>query len=182
MLTAAAVGSGECWQRGGSAAHPHRYFDLAPTWAPSGHTLAFERQDNQTEHHAVFTISLDGKRLRRITPWNLDASQPDYSPNGRWILFRSAETSDTRGNVWLVHPDGTGLHQVTHAPDGVAKWGSGSFSPDGRRIVNSRVPIINGQPTRADVIVMKTDGTHMHNITNTPNLHESAPDWGPRPR
>ncbi len=168
--------------RGVSAAHPRRYIDLAPTWAPSGHTLAFERQDNKTGHHAVFTVGLDGKRLRRITPWHLDASQPDYSPNGRWILFRSDEPSDTSGNVWLVRPDGTGLHAVTHSPAGVAKWASGSFSPDGRHITDAKIPIVGGEQTHADVFTMDLDGRHMRNITKTPNLWESAPDWGPRPR
>jgi TolB protein len=168
-------------QRGASITHPSRFFDNAPSWAPHRAGLAFERQDNKTDLHAVFTIRLSGNGLHRVTPWYLDASQPDYSPSGRWILFRSHEGSDVQGNVWLVHPDGTGLHLVTHSAPGMAKWLSGSFSPDGRRIVSGKVRIVNGEQLRADVFVMNLDGTHMRNVTKTHGLWESAPDWGPRP-
>jgi TolB protein len=169
-------------QRGVSATRPRRFFDNAPSWAPHGAGIAFERQDNKTGLHAVFTIRLNGHGLHRVTPWGLDASQPDYSPSGGWIMFRSHEGADTQGNVWLVHPDGTGRHPVTHSAPGVAKWLSGSFSPDGRRIVSSKARIVNGAQQHADVYVMNLDGTHMHNVTQTPGLWESAPDWGPRPR
>lgn len=100
------------------------YNDGAPGWSPNGRRLAFERTNNSTGHLAIFTVALTGRGLRRITPWRLDASQPQYSPHGRWIAFRSDETSDTSGNIWLVHPDGTDLHKLTHTPAGTGKWQS----------------------------------------------------------
>ncbi|MGZ4149733.1 MAG: TolB family protein [Actinomycetota bacterium] len=163
-------------QRG---ADPHvdgKYEDLAPAWSPGGTRLAFERHSRVTDHHAIFTVGLDGSGLRRLTPWWLDASQPDYSPDGRWIMFRSDETSDTQGNVWLVHPDGSGLHRITHGP---GKWQSGSFSPNGKKIVNGMNPG-TGKAGNADVYVMHVDGSHIHDVTDS-NAWESAPDWGPRP-
>jgi Tol biopolymer transport system component len=165
-------------QRGADPMVQHRFQDLAPTWAPSARRLAFERVDNKTGHHAVFTVRLDGTALERITPWRLDAAQPDWSPNGRWILFRSAETSDTMGNVWLVRPDGHERHSVTHTPAGKGKWGSGSFSPNGRWIVASHSPGA-GAAGNADLYVMRLDGSHRRNITGS-GAFESAPDWGPR--
>jgi Tol biopolymer transport system component len=165
-------------QRG---AHPlvrHRFQDEAPTWSPSAKRLAFERVDANTDLHAIFIVRLDGTGLRRITAWRLDASQPDWSPNGRWILFRSDEGSDDSGNVEIVHPDGTGLRSITHTAPGTGKWGSGSFSPNGGRIVASQSPGV-GAAGNADVYVMRLDGSHMRNIT-TSSAWESAPDWGPR--
>jgi Tol biopolymer transport system component len=141
--------------------------------------LVFERVDSKRERHAVFTVRLDGSGLRRLTPWRLDASQPDWSPNGRWIAFRTQEQSETRGNIALVHPNGAGLHRITHGGHRY-KWLSCSFSPDGKQITAARVPG-SGATDDADVYVMRADGSARTNITRSTNAWESAPDWGPRP-
>ncbi len=165
-------------QRGADPNVDHRFQDRGPTWSPTAKRLAIERQNNSTGLHAIWTVRLDGTRLRRITPWRLDAAQPDWSPDGRWILMRSQEESDDSGNVWLVHPDGTDLHRVTHTAAGAGKWGSGSFSPSGHEIVASHSPGV-GAAGNADVFVMRLDGSHRRNVT-TSGAFESAPDWGPR--
>jgi Tol biopolymer transport system component len=166
--------------RGADPMVDHRFQDSAPTWSPTDGRLAFERQDNNTGLHAIWTVRLDGTRFRRITPWRLDAAQPDWSPNGRWILLRSQNEADDSGNVWLVHPNGTDLHRVTHTSPGTGRWGSGSFSPNGHRIVASHSPGI-GAAGNADVYVMRLDGSHRRNVTAS-GTFESAPDWGPRRR
>jgi Tol biopolymer transport system component len=154
------------------------YNDGAPGWSPNGRRLAFERVNNSTGHLAIFTVALNGRGLRRITPWRLDASQPQYSPDGRWIAFRSDEASDTSGNIWLVHPDGTDLHKLTHTPADTGKWQSCAFSPDGRFVVSAENLVSNGDLENADVYIIPTSGGTPVNVTNTPNRWESAPDWG----
>jgi TolB protein len=169
-------------QQGSSSKNPTQYEDLAPTFAPSGARIAFERTDLETHHHAIFTVGLDGTDELQITDWSLDASQPDFSPDGAWILFRSNESSATEGNVWLVRPDGTGAHAVTDSVAGEAKWVSGSFSPDGLYITNGRAPILDGQQQNADVYIMRLDGSDLRNLTDDPNFWDSSPDWGPASR
>jgi Tol biopolymer transport system component len=66
-----------------------------------------------TDHHAIFTLRLDGTGLRRLTPWKLDAASPDWSPRGGWIAFRTHETSGSRGDIGLVRPRGKHLHFIT---------------------------------------------------------------------
>jgi TolB protein len=160
-----------------TCATSHRYEDFAPTVAPTGKRLAFERNDHKRGKHAIFTVRLDGTGLRRVTPWRIDAAQPDWSPNGRLITFRTQEQSETRGNISLVRPNGEGLHRITHS-GGKAKWLSCSFSPNGKRIVAGRVPG-SGEAGRADLYVMKLDGSGRRNLTRS-DRWESAPDWGPR--
>ena len=167
-------------QKGVSTFEDARYEDHAPAWAPGGKTLAFERFDRKTDRQAVFTVHVDGTSLRQITPWALDASQPDYSPHGRWILVRTHEASDTAGNIWLFRVKGLQRHRVTHAAAGTAKWLSSSFSPDGTRIQAGRVAIVGGEQQNADVFTLNLDGSGRLNVTNTPNRWESASDWGPK--
>src|SRR5919201_4408354 len=58
--------------RSADPAQPNRRGDQAPSWAPDGSRLAFERFSDKRGHQAIFTVRLDGNRLRRITPWHLD--------------------------------------------------------------------------------------------------------------
>jgi TolB protein len=164
--------------RGATCATSHRYGDGSPTVAPSGKRLAFARSDNKRDFkQAIFTIRLDGTGLKRLTPWRIDADQPDWSPNGRWIAFRTQQQSDTKGNIALVHPDGTGFHRITHSQD-KRKWLSCSFSPNGKKIQAGRVPG-RGKAGNADIFVMNIDGTGRRNLTRS-GPWESASDWGPR--
>ena len=132
-------------QRGKDPLEPQPYGDFAPAWSPNGRRLAFERFVQATEHTAIFTVRLDGTGLRRITPWSLDASQPDYSPDGRWILFRTRKDSDVAGNIQVMRPNGKDRHTVTHARSGHGKWLSASFSPNGRRITAGYTEIVDGE-------------------------------------
>jgi Tol biopolymer transport system component len=166
-------------QPGARLEDPNQFEDFAPTFAPSGALIAFERLDTTTSHHAIFTVDLGGTGELQITPWELDASQPDFSPDGEWILFRSNETSNTEGNVWLVRPDGTDAHAVTDSVAGEVKWLSGSFSPDGLNITNAQTPILDGQQQNASVHIMRLDGSDIRDVTADPDFWDSAPDWGP---
>jgi Tol biopolymer transport system component len=166
-------------QPGASSEDSNQFGDFAPTFAPSGSRIAFQRLDTTSSHLAIFTVAMDGTDELQMTPWDLDASQPDYSPDGEWILFRSNEPSNTEGNVWLVRPDGTDAHAVTDSVAGEAKWLSGSVSPDGLYITNAKAPILDGQQQDADVYIMRLDGSDLLDVTDDPTFWDSAPEWGP---
>jgi TolB protein len=169
-------------QKQASVGEDARWEDQAPNWSPSGRMLAFERFDRKRDRQAVFTMRRNGTRLHRITPWAMDASQPDFAPGGRWLLVRTHEGSDISGNIWLISRDGSRRHPVTHDPSGTAKWQSGSFSPDGRKIQAGRTPVVGGeQQPGTDVWTMTRNGSHLMNITQTPTKWESASDWGAKP-
>ena len=169
-------------QRGKDPLVRQPFGDFAPAWSPNGRRLAFERFVQSTGHLAIFTVRLDGSGLRRLTPWWLDASQPDYSPNGRWILFRTRHNSDVSGNIQLVRPNGADRHPVTHAARGRGKWLSASFSPNGRRITAGYTDVVDGKQLDAEIFTFRLDGSSMRNVTLSTDLWESAVDWGPTRR
>jgi Tol biopolymer transport system component len=161
-----------------------RYTDWGPAWSPSGQRLVFRRWSDVREAAALFTVRLDGGDLRRITPWKLDLlNRPDWSPDGRWILFEKEDPSGLT-QLCLIHPDGTGFRQITHSRRFLWRWGS--FSPDGTMITALREPGERGA-TQDDIYVMNVDGSRAKSVTGSlldpeepfPPL-EGLPDWGPR--
>jgi Tol biopolymer transport system component len=144
-----------------------------PQFSPDGKRLAFV-QTRTNACCAIYIVNLDGSHQHRVTPWSLAAGDnPDWSPDGNWILFRSDVPRVKQSQIYVVHPDGSGLRRLTNFKHGTLVTSS-SFSPDGKSIVFGATGLA-GQP---DIWVMRADGSGMHPITRT-KLWDSAPDWGP---
>jgi TolB protein len=153
-----------------------------PLLSPDGRTIVFEEATSPLGHprlsHAVFTVGADGKGVRRVTPWKLRAGDgPDWAPDGSRILFRSNEDVGdfAKSQLYTIHPDGSGLTQLTHVGGG-RKLLSASFSPDGTRIVFAMAP----KGRLPDLYTMASDGSDVQRVTRTPQW-DSRPDWGPQP-
>lgn len=75
----------------------------------------------------IYTLAIAGGKARRITKGPAYDTQPQWSPDGRFILF----TSDRKGasNVWLMRPDGRQMRRLSSNV-----WGQINmpvWSPDG---------------------------------------------------
>ena len=151
-----------------------------PVFSPDGKQLVFERISSgftrRAGQRAVFTIGIDGSHVRRITPWaESDGDNPDWSPDGKWIVFRShADDADTKqSQIFLIHPDGSGRKQVTHFTGGTHVLSS-TFSPDGKSLVISK-GTASGNPR---VFTLRLRDGRIERVTRSA-LWDSAPDWGP---
>ena len=115
-------------------------------WSPNGKQIVFAVHNSPLADpaggRALFIINANGSGLHQLTPWDLDAGglRPDWSPNGRLILFRViVGDKQHHGDIYTIHPDGTGLQQLTHYGPKKAV-DNPSFSPDGKFITFSRFP------------------------------------------
>jgi Tol biopolymer transport system component len=175
----------EIWIMRADGSHPRRITmppsrrmeDNQPQWSPDGRRIVFRRIHVASDKRAVFVVNVNGRGLRQLTPWRLNAGDgPDWSPDGSRILFRINDTSAfTESDLGTVRPNGSGLRRITHFPPSQIVL-SASFSPDGRSIVVG-LGGVDGQP---DVFVMRADGTGIRPVTRTA-AWDSAPDWGSAP-
>ena len=168
---------------------PAAFSDSWPQFSPDGKMLVFERTRLEDGNSAVFVQSLDSsgspEDARQITPWDMGCGDgPEFSPKGDWVLF-SCEPDVGPSNLYWVHPNGTGLEQLTHTDADKHYWGS-SFSPEFHDegwgdIVAARYPAY-GDEGNSDVFGMHID----HGVQETVNLTKSntlddAPSWGTYP-
>jgi len=89
----------------------------------------------------IFTVRSNGQGLQQITHVTGDAGDPDWSPDGRQIVFDHAAPSEC-ANVAIMNADGTGL--VEFPDDPTVCEDDPSFTPDGSRIVFHRVDTTTG--------------------------------------
>src|SRR5919112_156655 len=161
-----------------------------PAFSPNGKMLTFVRTNHQKENErfAVFVQPIGSPEdAQRITPWKLNSQdRARFSPDGKLILFRSEpEGEEGPSNLYWVHPDGTGLHQLTHAPATKQYFGS-SFFPSFHKgegwIVVGRTGGY-GKDGNADVFrILIEDGRVVRKVNLTKSaLWDSAVDWGTHP-
>ena len=157
--------------------------------------IAFRRYFNNAHTHgAIFTINTDGTGLRQVTHRGkvaLDTS-PDWSPNGRWIVFQHEASacrpsSCQRNGLFKVRPNGTHLMQLDKdrcTSDGCPEDLDPSWSASGKLIAFDRAygPVVGGTVAHLGLFVMRADGTHVRQVTQmaTPTRYEdTTPQWSP---
>lgn len=103
--------------------------------SPDGSLVAFVvteplMEDEQSEYLShVWVAASDGSWSRQFTRGDESASNPSFSPDGRYLLFTSSRNE--KSQVWALPLSGGEAAQVTDAPEGV---GSYAVSPDGSHL------------------------------------------------
>lgn len=90
-------------------------FNAAPSWSPDGKTLAFAGWAEKA--FDIFTIDVTGSNLKRITKASRSNGRqaahenPDFSPDGRVILYTSNRTGTPQ--IYMSLADGSEEWRIT---------------------------------------------------------------------
>ncbi|AJD41470.1 TolB family protein [Rhizobium sp. SEMIA 4085] len=125
-------------------------------WSPSGKELAY--CGIRDDAFDIYTISVDGGPEKRLTHGEGRNDGPDYSADGKWIYFNSSRTGLMQ--IWRIHPDGTGLAQVTH--DNYGNWFAHPSPKNDKVLILSYDPEVFDHPRDLDVRLrlMDMDGSN----------------------
>jgi TolB protein len=128
------------------------FWQELPRFSPDGRLIVFNEvrtvsvpQDGggtvDIEQSALFTVRPNGKHLRRVSPWDVNASDADWSPDGRRLVFGSRPASaGGLQEVMIADADGGHLRNISRdhplpadaSPDTYVESFNPAWSPDGR--------------------------------------------------
>ena len=108
--------------------------ETQPTWAPDGSFFVFlsNRDSEGSGGNQLYMMRHDGGEAQKVTEAEEGVSGFDFSPDGRWLVYRSGESGQEQLfgiSVGDLPADEAG--QLTEGEAGVEQW---DFSPDGSRI------------------------------------------------
>ena len=147
----------------------------APALSPDGGKVAF------SAFAQVHVHDLSSGATQALSPKDMTASHPIWSPDGRHLAFVSWRPAG--GHVWRLRADGRGRPQRVSEQPGF--YSDPAFSPDGKRIVALRASSHDrllrefdyGPPPGADVVWLPAQGGPAQVII--PSRGYGAPHFGP---
>jgi Tol biopolymer transport system component len=161
--------------------------DQPGAYSPDGTRLVLLRLDQDGNSLGLFVVRVNDGRLRQITPPGTmiqGGNDGDWSPTGNEIIFSRHVTADVRGSIWVVHADGSGLHEIDI--QGLSCGGSVSdpdgfgchephWSPEGKKIIFAA----NSPATGVNIYTANADGTGLAQVTSDGG--DDDPAWGTHP-
>jgi TolB protein len=101
------------------------------SWSRDGKQLALSF--GTLEISDIYTISLDGRHLRRLTDSAGAYTKPDWSPDGKQIAYLSARDQEPEkqdAGVYIMDAAGTNKKRISAMSASSAAW-----SPDGKLLL-----------------------------------------------
>ena len=139
---------------------PAEEFD--PAWSPDGSKIVYSRFTDS--RFQLWVIDADGTNTMQLTDADASAFDAAWSPDGRKIAFARCRGSC---DIYTMNADGSGLHQVTHAPPPGER--DPTWSPDGLRIAFADVD---------GIFVVDARGGDWQRVTVGP-ADDASPSWSP---
>jgi Tol biopolymer transport system component len=143
--------------------------DLA--WEPDGQAVAFARDCSfkyALSCSSLWRMNANGSGLQKVSDGKAQDHCPAWSPDGARIAFTAefAGVDRTDTGIYLMNADGSSRTAVDkNELDGCPAW-----SPDGSQLTFWRA---NG------LFVVRTDGSHEHQIASSVGHYDAEPDWSP---
>ncbi len=113
---------------------------------------------NKREQWTVYLRDLKGRRERVLLKSEQSVTNPEFSPDGRWIAIQSDFEGDENFNLYIVPTKGGAARKLTDTP---ADSANPRWSPDGARIAF----ISNRDRDRENLFVMPAAGGEATQLT-----------------
>jgi dipeptidyl aminopeptidase/acylaminoacyl peptidase len=156
--------------------------------------------DSDERKTAVWMVDVEGKLDRRLTEPAESASNPKFSPDGRYLSFLATRAGDAKPQIYLLDRGGGEPSAVTAVAGEIADY---AWSPDSNRLVISMSspspaaaktppPIVidrlrfkedrTGYLTAADrkqLYLLELATRQLAPLTTDPRVDDTLPAWSP---
>jgi len=136
--------------------------NFAVALSPDGSNLVLDLQGT------LWSLPVEGGEGRALTDGLGDDRLPDYSPDGRRVVFQSYRSGSW--DIWAIGSDGNGLEPLTHGPfdDREPVW-----SPDGTSVAFS-----SDRSGNYDICILNVASGEVAQLT-IDDEDDYMPTWSP---
>jgi len=100
------------------------FMEMGGSWTPDGRLFAFVRLGNGPD---IMLLDIRDKSVKPLLASEAWEDEPEFSPDGRWLAYRSSETGSQE--IYVRSMKGTGKWQISGEGGHEPRW-----AKDGKRI------------------------------------------------
>ena len=180
VLVIVDLATGESTEIPGTS-YPYDLYDIGhPRWSPDGTRIAFHVVEGPPTERgmlifpeptspgpsSIYVVGTDGSGLRQLTPDGVAAGDPDWSPDGSFIVF-----GPTSLHLWLygqnqhewriqaIRPDGSDLHVVVPPDAATPSWTGGG----------AQILFTQSEGKRQLIRIADRDGSDIRDVASSPS-------------